>query len=134
MPQRKLNLAQRVEHALKEAHEVADSIGRGFMEKVQAGRKLPFNSVFFDPSNQRWKEPPKDGRFYIVGIFGYALCAELDRRTELRRLGDWHVVSDFMAEGGEHSLQFNEYRHEAALAYLQKWFPKENFRIVLAIS
>jgi hypothetical protein len=39
-----------------------------------------------------------------------------------------------MADGGEHNLQFNELRHEAARAHLEKWFPKEHFRIVLAAS
>ena len=57
--------------------------------------------------------------------FGYSLCCELDKRGELRRLGDWLVVSNFMAEGGENNLQFNELRHEAARAHLEKWFPQE---------
>jgi hypothetical protein len=45
MRQRKSNVAQRVEHALKEAHEAADSIGRGFMEKVRAGRKASIETT-----------------------------------------------------------------------------------------
>lgn len=134
MPQRRSKLERSVERALKEAHEAADSIGRDFIERLKVGIRRPFGSVFFDPDNTRWKEPPKDGRFYIAGKFGYSLCCELDKHGELRRLGDWLVVSDFMAEGGEHNLQFNELRHEAARAYLEKWFPKESFRIVLAAA
>lgn len=134
MPQRPSKFQRSVERALKEAHEAADSVGRDFMERLKLGIRRPFESVFFDPDNKRWKEPPKDGRFYIVGKFDYNLCYELDKRGELRWLGDWLVVSDFMAEGGAHNLQFNELRHMAALAHLQHWFPEEHFRIVLAAS
>jgi hypothetical protein len=131
MSQRKSKLEQKVEQALKEALEAADGIGRNFLDKLKLGIRNPFQSAFFDLDGKRWKEPPKEGRFYIVGQFGYNLCCYLEKRGELRRLGEWLVVSDFMADGGEHNLQFNELRHEVALAYLQNWFPKEHFRIVL---
>jgi hypothetical protein len=134
MPQKQSKLERSIERALKEAHEAADSVGRNFLERLKVGIRRPFESVFFDPDNKRWKEPPKGGRFYIVGKFEYNLCWELDKRGELRRLGDWLVVSDFMAEGGENNLQFNELRHEVARAHLEKWFPKQHFRIVLAAS
>ena len=71
--QRRSKLERSVERALKEAHEAADSVGRNFMERLKVGNRRPFESVFFDPDNKRWKEPPKEGRFYIVGKFGVSV-------------------------------------------------------------
>jgi hypothetical protein len=85
MPQRQSKLERSVERALKEAHEAADSIGCNFMERLKVGIRRPFESVFFDPDNKRWKEPPKEGRFYIIGKWFRGVPSEQEGTADERR-------------------------------------------------